>query len=127
MYKEVEYEDIFSEDSVLSISKEDFNLIKIGKNPFISVVILDDIDNASKCIKESFKNLKEGMDCNDNAIIYIKAKENLTLIDQAKIIEEIRNNFKVELNVIYGVAINDKFKDNITIYIISSKNELCVA
>ena len=127
MDAELKYEELFNENDVLSISRDDFNLIMEGNNRFLNIVDNKDENNVCADIYNSLKGMRFEYFYNDNAIVYIKAKNTLTLEMQAKIIDEIRKNFYVELNIIYGVSLSDEIKSNMIIYILSSKSDKSVA
>jgi len=127
MDDELKYEELFNENDVLSISREDFNFIMEGNNRFLNIVDNKDENNVCDDIYNSLKGMRFEYFYNDNAIVYIKAKNTLTLEMQAKIIDEIRKNFYGDLNIIYGVSLSDEIKSNMIIYILASKSDKSVA
>ena len=123
----IKYEDLFNVEGLLTIGKEDFELITSGKDIFLKIINIGNGENAVNEIKKSFE--KETLYKESNqAIIYIESKDSLTLVEQANIIEAIRDLYNVEdnnneLSIIYGCAINNKLTCNIKIIYLSSRND----
>lgn len=123
----IKYEDLFNVEGLLTIGKEDFELITSGKDIFLKIINIGNGEEATSKIKKSFE--KETLYKKSNqAIIYIESKDSLTLVEQANIIEAIRDLYNVEdnnneLSIIYGCAINDKLTCNIKIIYLSSRND----
>ncbi len=124
---DIKYEDLFNEEGFLTIGKEDFELITSGKDIFLKIINISNGEDATSKIKKSFE--KETLYKKSNqAIIYIESKDSLTLVEQANIIDAIRDLYNVEeknneLSIIYGCAINDKLTCNIKIIYLSSRND----
>ncbi len=121
----IKYEDLFNEDEgLLAISNDDFNQITSGKDVFLKIININNREDAINEIKKSFE--KETLYKKSNqAIIYIESKDNLTLVEQANMIEAIRNLYSEEenyndLTIIYGCAINDKLTSDVKITYLSS-------
>jgi len=126
-FMNIKYEDLFNVEGLLTIGKEDFELITSGKDIFLKIINIGNGEDATSKIKKSFE--KETLYKKSNqAIIYIESKDSLTLVEQANIIEAIRDLYNIEdnnneLSIIYGCAINDKLTCNIKITYLSSRND----
>ena len=123
----IKYEDLFKEeDGLLSISRDDFRCVTSGKDIFYKIININKKVDAVSEIKKSFE--KETLHKKSNiAIVYIESKDNLTLMEQSRMIEAIRELYEdedgekfIDLNVIYGCAINDRLTCDIKITYLSS-------
>lgn len=113
------YDDYFNKNDIIAISKEDVDLILKGDNPaFKEISAKDMTEIKEKFSSEDFDDFK-GL---DQTIIYIKSNEKLSLYDQSEIIGEVRKVFEKEINVLYGVGLDDSMK-GIKVLLIASKKK----
>ena len=126
-FMNIKYEDLFNEeDGLLSISRDDFRYVMSGKDIFYKIININKRKDAVDEIKKSFE--RETLHKNSTiAIVYVESKDNLTLIEQARMIEAIRELYEdddeekfIDLNVIYGCAINEDLNSEVKITYLSS-------
>ena len=112
---EFNYDAYFNTNDVISISKEDVDYILSGDNPVVKETKGKDVDEVKKLMANG--NVYKGL---DQAILYIKSNQHLTLYDQSQILECLRDLAGNELNIIYGVGI-DEAMEGISVLVVASK------
>ena len=68
--------------------------------------------------------LEISLDGATDAIVNITSGENITLFETNACVEEIRHSCSSNLNIIYGNAINRKFKDEMVVTVIATGYDL---
>ena len=116
---EFKYEDYFNSNDMLSVSKEDVDLILRGIDPIQKYYKGNSVEEINKLMendKKSFSGINQ-------AILYIKSNSAITLFDQSKVIETLRNVVGADINIIYGVGLDDNMV-GLSVIIVGSKENV---
>ena len=116
---EFNYNDYFSQNDILSISKEDVDYILGCDKPTFKEISGKNLVEIQKKLKSNDFSRFKGL---DQSILYIKSNKSVTLYDQSKIIEATRDVFGMDINIIYGVGIDESMK-GIKVLLIASKTK----
>lgn len=117
---EFNYNDYFNQKDIISISKEDVDYILGCDKPTFKEISGKNIDEIQKKLSGTGFSKFKGL---DQSIIYIKADKTITLSDQSKVLEATREIFKTDIEIIYGVGIDDSMK-GIKVLLIASKKKV---